>query len=660
MVPATHSLEASLRHVQSIMNTIKTRFWRWVGWSVLVVMHCSGTFASNPTSNFADAVRKSVLDNPRIATEWYRLEAAIASEQAARGAMLPSVNLAADASREERQTPQTEFSPYSSNNSTFTINQMLFDGFRALELTKEKKFEGYAQFFQLRDESEQVALDAAAAYLDVYRHQQLVEYSIDNLIEHREVFLRIKVRTMGGVDADVDFEQAQARLSLAESNLLVELNNLNDVKTGFQRVVGVSPADGLARPQRDFELPGSREIALRVAYQHSPVLDLNEQTSRARKAGVQANRGSFYPTLELRYRNQKDSNREGVRGNFEEEAIEVALNLNLYRGGTDLALTREAHNLYYSALEQQKVACINVRQDILNAYNEVQILKSRVDILKANLESQEKSKDAYKDQFSIGERTLLDMLDGVNEYFLTRNSVINAEVDLIKAEIRTLAVMGVLLATVGVEGRHSEELDKYRDRVMSDSEHFDASVCPFEVPQLADVDIDAIYAKTDAEFEAEDGAMFEGDGGFGGFEGDGGFGGFEGDGGFGESAVDDPFDLSDPFDAPTLPSEVLVYYGFDSAEIPMDFDAELENLAMRLSEDPEAKALIEGHADDSGARSYNNTLSLERAEAIKRRLVQQYAVDPDQIELIGFGEDRPLDTLPQEQPQNRRAVILIE
>ena len=642
------------------MNTIKTRFWRWVGWSVLVVMHCSGTFASNPTSNFADAVRKSVLDNPRIATEWYRLEAAIASERAARGAMLPSVNLAADASREERQTPQTEFSPYSSNNSTFTINQMLFDGFRALELTKEKKFEGYAQFFQLRDESEQVALDAAAAYLDVYRHQQLVEYSIDNLIEHREVFLRIKVRTMGGVDADVDFEQAQARLSLAESNLLVELNNLNDVKTGFQRVVGVSPADGLARPQRDFELPGSREIALRIAYQQSPVLDLNEQTSRARKAGVQANRGGFYPTLELRYRNQKDSNREGVRGNFEEEAIEVALNLNLYRGGTDLALTREAHNLYYSALEQQKVACINVRQDILNAYNEVQILKSRVDILKANLESQEKSKDAYKDQFSIGERTLLDMLDGVNEYFLTRNSVINAEVDLIKAEIRTLAIMGVLLATVGVEGRHSEELDKYRDRVMSDSEHFDASVCPFEVPQLADVDIDAIYAKTDAEFEAEDGAMFEGDGGFGGFEGDGGFGGFEGDGGFGESAVDDPFDLSDPFDAPTLPSEVLVYYGFDSAEIPMDFDAELENLAMRLSEDPEAKALIEGHADDSGARSYNNTLSLERAEAIKRRLVQQYAVDPDQIELIGFGEDRPLDTLPQEQPQNRRAVILIE
>ena len=132
------------------------------------------------------------------------------------------------------------------------------------------------------------------------------------------------------------------------------------------------------------------------------------------------------------------------------------------------------------------------------------------------------------------------------------------------------------------------------------------------------------------------------------------------DGGFGDTSGDDPFDLSDPFETPEQPSEVLVYYSFDSAEIPMDFDAELEMLAMRLSDDPDAKALIEGHADDSGARNYNNTLSLERAEAIKRRLVQQYAVNPDQIELIEFGEDRPQKTLPEEQPQNRRAVILIE
>jgi hypothetical protein len=106
--------------------------------------------------------------------------------------------------------------------------------------------------------------------------------------------------------------------------------------------------------------------------------------------------------------------------------------------------------------------------------------------------------------------------------------------------------------------------------------------------------------------------------------------------------------------------EILVFYAYDSFDISMDFDAELEKLAIRLSDNPEAKALIEGHTDDSGARGYNKRLSLERAEAITRRLVQQYAVNPNQIELIGFGEDRPREDAPEEQPLNRRAVILVE
>ena len=139
------------------------------------------------------------------------------------------------------------------------------------------------------------------------------------------------------------------------------------------------------------------------------------------------------------------------------------------------------------------------------------ILKSRVEILKDNLRSQEISKDAYKAQFAIGNRSLLDMLDGVNEYFVTRNSVTNAEIDLAKAEIRTLAVMGVLLTTVGVEGRNQEALSEYVEKLMADSTAFDETICPSDIPMLADVDIQAIYAKADADFEAEDGAQYEGE-----------------------------------------------------------------------------------------------------------------------------------------------------
>ena len=80
-----------------------------VAW--LMALNPAGALAAEPDRLFSDALRKAVLDNPRVATEWYRFEASIAAERAAKGAMLPDINLAADAAREERQTPQTLFEP---------------------------------------------------------------------------------------------------------------------------------------------------------------------------------------------------------------------------------------------------------------------------------------------------------------------------------------------------------------------------------------------------------------------------------------------------------------------------------------------------------------------------------------------------------------------
>jgi adhesin transport system outer membrane protein len=109
--------------------------------------------------------------------------------------------------------------------------------------------------------------------------------------------------------------------------LLVELNNLNDRKTGYQRIVGVPPVDGLVMPIRSFELPGSRDIAFASCLSaKSGARSERADQERPGKQGLRANRGAFYPTIELRYRNQNDKNREGVTGRFEEEAVEVALN----------------------------------------------------------------------------------------------------------------------------------------------------------------------------------------------------------------------------------------------------------------------------------------------------------------------------------------------
>ena len=478
------------------------------------------------------------------------------------------------------------------------------------------------------------------------------------------------MRAVGGLDADVDLDQAQARLKLAESNLLVELNNLNDLKNHYQRLVGVSPADGLILPGGTLTLPTDRQIALNLAFEMNPFIEAQVETSRARQAGFRASRGRFFPTINLQYRNSAEKNRDGIAGNFDEQALEVGLSMNLYRGGTDASLSREAQALYYAAIEAQRLACINVRQNVLDAYNEIDILKERILILESNLASQESSKDAYKQQFEIGQRSLLDMLDGVNEYFVTRNSLLSAEVDLRKAEQRAAAI-GILLTKVGVAGERADTQAAYELALLERGAGSTYSTCPSELPDQSVIDIAQIYEQTDAEFEAQKQPMFEGEGGFGTFEGDGGFGTFEGEGGFGtfegeggfgefDASEDaDPF-FSEPELEESLPNELVLYYALDSAEIPMESDADLEAVAARIFDNPDLRVLVEGHADETGTRLRNRELANQRALSVKRRLVQQYALDPSQIDTIGFGEDRPAVTGSGAQPQNRRAVILIQ
>jgi len=460
------------------------------------------------------------------------------------------------------------------------------------------------------------------------------------------------MRAVGGLDADVDLDQAQARLKLAESNLLVELNNLNDLKNHYQRLVGVSPADGLILPGGTLTLPTDRQIALNLAFEMNPFIEAQVETSRARQAGFRASRGRFFPTINLQYRNSAEKNRDGIAGNFDEQALEVGLSMNLYRGGTDASLSREAQALYYAAIEAQRLACINVRQNVLDAYNEIDILKERILILESNLASQESSKDAYKQQFEIGQRSLLDMLDGVNEYFVTRNSLLSAEVDLRKAEQRAAAI-GILLTKVGVAGERADTQAAYELALLERGAGSTYSTCPSELPDQSVIDIAQIYEQTDAEFEAQKQPMFEGEGGFGTFEGEGGFGEFD------ASEDADPF-FSEPQSAEPLPNELVLYYALDSAEIPMESDADLEAVAARIFDNPDLRVLVEGHADETGNRLRNRELANQRAVSVKRRLVQQYALDPSQIDTIGFGEDRPAVSGSGAQPQNRRAVILIQ
>lgn len=114
--------------------------------------------------------------------------------------------------------------------------------------------------------------------------------------------------------------------------------------------------------------------------------------------------------------------------------------------------------------------------------------------------------------------------------------------------------------------------------------------------------------------------------------------------------------LSDP---QSVLSTRVFYFDFNSSELSTADHEALTMHARLLSENPELAVVLEGHADERGSREYNLALGERRAKAIERVLSLQ-GVTAGQIQVISFGEERPVALGHDEEAWrlNRRVELL--
>lgn len=103
-----------------------------------------------------------------------------------------------------------------------------------------------------------------------------------------------------------------------------------------------------------------------------------------------------------------------------------------------------------------------------------------------------------------------------------------------------------------------------------------------------------------------------------------------------------------------------IYFQQSKSTILPESHQELDRLLRLLNENPSLKIRIEGHTDNLGNPADLKALSEKRAEAIQAWLID-HNINPDRLESIGFGADKPISTgeTETERAKNRRVEIRI-
>ncbi len=112
----------------------------------------------------------------------------------------------------------------------------------------------------------------------------------------------------------------------------------------------------------------------------------------------------------------------------------------------------------------------------------------------------------------------------------------------------------------------------------------------------------------------------------------------------------------------TVLSEDRGKFATGKADLPDDAMGAIDQMVAQLKADPKAVWVeIEGHTDNVGETKYNESLGLQRAEAVKRYLYEKHQVPLHKINVISYGEEKPVapNKTPDGRAQNRRVVIKV-
>ncbi|HHT7362185.1 TPA: TolC family outer membrane protein [Legionella pneumophila] len=399
-----------------------------------------------------EAVQYGMIANPDILLNTAKGLSAKQAIDKAKGGLYPSIDVTGGFGRQRSVNPTSaaiDDTPSTTLNiveSAVELRQRLFAGGGIINEVKRNQYLTEAQKWKTQGIAEDLALEITKNYFAVLLHERLYAYSIENLKAHKAVFKMIKERATAGITRTAEVDQANARLALAEANKISALADLQEVKINYAKTVGKWPENlQMPRVPARNSLPNNLARIIEKGLDNHPTVKSSYADIKEAKAQYDVARAAYYPEVNLVLNSSKNKNLGGLAGPNDSDTVALRMNYNAFRGGADAAHIRETAYQVQEAYETKNRTLLELKETIRLAWNAYVASALRIQPLKQHVTASRKTRTAYQDEFKVGKRTLLDLLDSQNEYYESQIELARAENDEILSRYRILNGMGCLL-----------------------------------------------------------------------------------------------------------------------------------------------------------------------------------------------------------------------
>ncbi len=417
---------------------------------ILIGLGLTGFSAMSQAENLLQVYQQARVSNPDLRKSAADRDAAFEKINEARSPLLPQLGLGAD------YTYTSGFRDAKDQNSDVTsgslqLTQVLFDMSKWRALTLQEKNAGI-QDVTYQTDQQTLILNTATAYFKVLAAIDTLSYTE---AQNQAIYRQLDQTTQRfnvGLVAITDVQNARSQYDAVLANEVTARNDLDNAVEGLRQVTGNYYPELASLNVDGFKTtkPSAVNALLKEAENRNlSLLQARLSQDLAREQIRQAQDGHL-PTLNLNASSSVSNNSySGSKNTTQDRDIgqnQIGLNfsLPLYQGGMVNSQVKQAQYNFVGASEQLESAHRSVVQTVRSSFNNVNASISSINAYKQAVVSAQSSLDAMEAGYSVGTRTIVDVLDATTTLYNAKQQLSNARYNYLINELNIKSALGTL------------------------------------------------------------------------------------------------------------------------------------------------------------------------------------------------------------------------
>ena len=421
---------------------------------ILIGLSLTGFSTMSQAENLLQVYQQARTSNPDLRKSAADRDAAFEKINEARSPLLPQLGLGADYTYTNGFRDNNGVNSNATSGS-LTLTQSLFDMSKWRALTLQEKAAGI-QDVTYQTDQQTLILNTATAYFNVLSAIDSLSYTE---AQKQAIYRQLDQTTQRfnvGLVAITDVQNARSQYDTVLANEVTARNNLDNAVEALRQVTGnyypelaslnvdsfktdkpqgvnslLKEAENrnLSLLQARLSQDLAREQIRQAQDGHLPTLDLNAST------GVS---NTSYSGSKTRNSSQYDDNDAG------QNKIGLSFSLPLYQGGMVNSQVKQAQYNFVGASEQLESAHRSVVQTVRSSFNNINASISSINAYKQAVVSAQSSLDAMEAGYSVGTRTIVDVLDATTTLYNAKQQLSSARYNYLINQLNIKNALGTL------------------------------------------------------------------------------------------------------------------------------------------------------------------------------------------------------------------------